>query len=50
MPREATLDLGDSKTINLAQEDLCGIRVTMRVASNILREDAFAMVTAKAQQ
>ena len=48
--REATLDLGDSKTINLAQEDLCGIRVTMRVASNILREDAFAMVTAKAQQ
>ena len=48
--REATLDLGDGKTINLAQEDLCGIRVTMRVASNILREDAFAMVTAKAQQ
>lgn len=48
--REATLDLGDSKTINLAQEDLCGIRVTMRVASNILREDAFAMVTTKAQE
>lgn len=43
--REATLDLNDGKTINLAQEDLVGIRVTMRVAANILRHDAFSLVS-----
>lgn len=42
--REATLDLGAEKVINLAQEDLVGIRVTMRIASNVLREEAFSLI------
>lgn len=42
--RESTLDMGDGTTINLGQNDLVGIRVTMRIASNILREDAFSLV------
>lgn len=42
--REATLELSDGKTINLAQEDLVGIRVTMRIAANILRHDAYSLV------
>ena len=46
--REATLDLGSGKQINLAQNDLCGIRVTMRIASNVLREEAFSLIKPKA--
>lgn len=46
--REATLDLGSGKEINLAQNDLCGIRVTMRIASNVLREEAFSLIKPRA--
>lgn len=46
--REATLDLGSGEKINLAQEDLVAIRVTMRIASNILREEAFSLIKPKA--
>ncbi|MDX5773432.1 phage major capsid protein [Clostridioides difficile] len=42
--RVATLDLGGGKEINLAQQDMVAIRVTMRVASQILREDAFSLI------
>lgn len=42
--REATLDLGSGKQINLAQNDLVGIRVTFRVSANILREEAFSLI------
>ncbi|HBF8537288.1 phage major capsid protein [Clostridioides difficile] len=42
--REATLNLGGGKEINLAQQDMVAIRVTMRVASQILREDAFSLI------
>ena len=45
--RESTLDLGDGTTINLGQEDLIGIRVTMRIASNILREEPFSLIASK---
>lgn len=43
--RESVLDLGDGTTINLGQQDLIGIRVTMRISANVLREEPFAMVT-----
>lgn len=42
--RESTLELGDGTTINLGQEDLIGLRVTMRIASNVLREEPFSLV------
>ena len=44
--RESTLDLGDGTTISLGQADLIGIRVTMRIASNILREEPFSLISA----
>ena len=43
--RESTLDLGDGTTISLGQADLIGIRVTMRIASNILREEPFSLIS-----
>lgn len=45
--REATLEVESGKTINLAQEDLVGIRVTMRVAANFLRKECFSLVAPK---
>lgn len=42
--RESTLTLEDGSTINLGQEDLMGLRVSMRVAMQILRDEAFAIV------
>lgn len=41
--REAILEDG-AETINLAQQDLVGIRVTMRVASLILKDEAFSLI------
>ncbi|WP_347449151.1 hypothetical protein TPDSL_40770 (plasmid) [Terrisporobacter petrolearius] len=43
--RESTLELGDGTTINLGQADLIGLRVTMRIASNVLREEPFSLVS-----
>lgn len=45
--RESTLDLGDGTTISLGQADLIGIRITMRIASNILREEPFSLIASK---
>lgn len=45
--REASLTLDNSTVINLAQQDLIGIRVTMRVAANFLRKDCFSLVAPK---
>lgn len=46
--REATLNLGSGNTINLAENDLIGLRVTLRIGANILREEAFSLIKPKA--
>ena len=47
--RESTLSLEDGTSINLGQEDLMGLRVTMRVAAQVLRDEAFSVIKPKVE-
>ncbi|KEZ85390.1 hypothetical protein IO99_15055 [Clostridium sulfidigenes] len=45
--RESTLTLEDGTSVNLGQDDLMGLRVTMRIASQVLRDEAFSIMIPK---
>ncbi|MBE6064696.1 phage major capsid protein [Clostridium cochlearium] len=42
--RESNLELENGTQISLGQQDLLGLRITMRVASLILKDDAFSLI------